>query len=204
MGLYSIRLTAKKEYSKIQKSERKLNLLKQNFNADVPNKVWISDVTLLKLKDRYYYLCAIIDLYSRKVISYNISRSDNTHLITETLRGAIACRHAKGVIFHSDRGSSYVSYTAAKVMKKNGIVQSFSKKGTPHDNAVMESFFASLKREEYYRSNYRSEVDLKRRIGKYIEFYNTERPHGTLGHMTPEEKEDSFRKAGAEKAILGE
>lgn len=88
-------------------------------------------------------------------------------------------------MFHSDQGSQYTSFAFRKLLAKHNISQSFSKKGKPHDSAVAEAFFASLKKEELYRTNYRSESDLKRCISKYMEFYNDKRSHRTLNFATP-------------------
>jgi transposase InsO family protein len=193
MGLYSIRQIAKKEYLAQVKREKKANLIKRNFQADAPNRVWVSDVTCFKVKDRYYYLCVAIDLYSRKVISHKVSKANNTHLVACTLRQALAYREPKGVVLHSDRGAPYVSYTIQKLLKDNGASQSLSNPGSPYDNAVAESFFNTIKREEYYRSNYKSEREFKECIENYVIFYNTSRPHISLNHQRPDQVEGSFQ-----------
>ena len=123
----------------------------------------------MKLKDRYY-LCAIVDLYSRKVIAHKVSTRNSTQLIT-TLRMAYDARTpGENLIFHSDQGSQYTSHAFRQLLKKLKITQSFSNAGTPHDNAVMESFFAVFKKEEFYRNNYRSEAELRKKIDEYITF----------------------------------
>lgn len=147
----------------------------------------------MKLKDRYYYLCAIVDLYSRKVIAHKVSTRNSTQLITATLRMAYDIRMpGDNLIFHSDQGSQYTSHAFRQLLKKLKITQSFSNAGTPHDNAVMESFFAVFKKEEFYRNNYRSEAELRKKIDEYIAFYNQKRPHTTLNLQTPEQYEDAF------------
>jgi transposase InsO family protein len=192
MGLYSIRMTSKSDYLKLRREERKVDLLKRNFNANAPDKVWVSDITCLKVRDRYYYLCAIIDLYSRKVLAHALSRSNSTRLAADTLRQALQDRQPKGAVLHSDRGSPYISYTFQKLLNDNAVAQSFSRPGHPCDNAVAESFFASVKKEEYYRSTYKSESELRERIGKYIVFYNTKRPHSALGNRIPDDVDRMF------------
>lgn len=97
-----------------------------------------------------------------------------------------------GLIFHSDRGSQYTSYTFQSLLKTYGVKQSFSPSGKPCHNAVMESFFASMKKEELYRTNYHSETEFKERVQKYIMFYNTEHPHSTLGYKAPNSYEKMF------------
>lgn len=193
MGLTSVSTTSKRQWKKMNSYERKANILKRQFHAEAPNCVWVSDVTCMKLKDRYYYLCAIVDLYSRKVIAHKISTRNSTQLITATLKMACNTRTpGENLIFHSDQGSQYTSYAFRQLLKKWKITQSFSNAGTPHDNAVMESFFAVFKKEEFYRSAYRSEAEMRKKIDEYIAFYNKKRPHTTLNLQTPEQYEDTF------------
>lgn len=101
------------------------------------------------------------------------------------------------LIFHSDRGSQYTSHRFRQLLHERSVVQSFSNSGKPHDNAVAESFFATFKKEEVYRKNYTSEMDFKRGVDSYIEFYNTHRPHRTLKNLTPCQVEDIFMKGNA-------
>lgn len=193
MGLSSVRSTAKQDYLKLQEPKKKKNVLHQQFSADKPNQIWVSDVTCFKLENRYLYTCVILDLFSRKVIAYKISRKNSTQLITATFK--IACELRKpeaGLIFHSDRGSQYTSHRFQQLLHEYACVQSFSNSGKPHDNAVAESFFASLKKEELYRKDYSSEMAFKQGIASYIEFYNTARPHRTLKNQTPCQVEALF------------
>jgi putative transposase len=193
MGLSSVSTTSKRQWKKSNSYERKSNILQRQFHAEAPNCVWVSDVTCMKLKDRYYYLCAIVDLYSRKVIAHKVSTRNSTQLITATLRMAYDTRMpGENLIFHSDQGSQYTSHAFRQLLKKLKITQSFSNAGTPHDNAVMESFFAVFKKEEFYRNNYRSKAELRKKIDEYIAFYNQKRPHTTLNFQTPEQYEDAF------------
>ena len=193
MGLSSVSTTSKRQWKKSNSYERKANILQRQFRAEAPNRVWVSDVTCMKLKDRYYYLCAIVELYSRKVIAHKVSTRNSTQLITATLRMAYDSRMpGENLIFHSDQGSQYTFHAFRQLLKKLKITQSFSNAGTPHDNAVMESFFAVFKKEEFYRSAYRSEAELRKKIDEYIAFYNQKRPHTTLNLQTPEQYEDAF------------
>ncbi len=193
MGLSSVSTTSKRQWKKSNSYERKANILQRQFHVDAPNCIWISDVTCMKLKDRYYYLCAIVDLYSRKVIAHKVSTRNSTQLITATLRMAYDSRMpGENLIFHSDQGSQYTSHAFRQMLKKLKITQSFSNAGTPHDNAVMESFFSVFKREEFYRRTYRSETEMCKKISEYIAFYNQKRPHTTLNLQTPEQYEDAF------------
>lgn len=195
MGLRSVRMTAKKEYLKLREPERKKNLLQQQFIADQPNQRWVSDVSCFKLKDHYLYVCVIIDLFSRKVIAYKISKKNSTQLITATFKMAYEERNPPtGLIFHSNRGAQYTSHRFQQLLHEHKVQQSFSRPGEPHDNAVAESFFASLKKEELYRRNITSDRAFQASVASYIEFYNTKRPHRTLKNLTPCQMEENFYK----------
>ena len=111
MGLSSVRSSAKQDYLKLQEPKKKKNVLHQKFSAEKPNQIWVSDVTCFKLENRYLYTCVILDLFSRKVIAYKISRKNSTQLITATFKMACELRKPEtGLIFHSDRGSQYTSH----------------------------------------------------------------------------------------------
>ena len=124
----------------------RLNLLQRNFNQSNPNVVWVSDFTYLKVRDTFYYLCAIIDLFSRKVISYHLSDQIDTDTLIYTFDQAYAERNCpKGLIFHSDQGIQYTNHRFREYLHTLGVTQSFSAPGYPLDNSVAESFFANLK-----------------------------------------------------------
>ena len=195
MGLSSVRTTAKKEYLKLREPERKKNLLQQQFTATQPHLRWVSDVSCFKLGDHYFYVCVIIDLFSRKVIAYKISKRNSTQLITATFKMAYEERQPpSGLIFHSDRGAQYTSHRFQQLLHEHNTEQSFSQPGKPHDNAVAESFFASLKKEELYRREHPSDRAFQASVASYIEFYNTKRPHRTLKNLTPCQMEENFSK----------
>lgn len=195
MGLSSVRSTAKKEYLKLRETERKKNILQQQFTADQPNQRWVSDVTCFKLRDHYFYICVIIDLFSRKVIAHKISKRNSTQLITAAFKMAYEKRQPpSGLIFHSDRGAQYTSHRLQQFLHKHNVEQSFSQPGKPHDNAVAESFFASLKKEELYRKDHPSDRAFQASVASYIEFYNSKRPHRTLKNLTPYQTEENFNK----------
>ena len=193
MGLSSVRTTAKQDYLKQTAKEKKKDMVRQQFYADRPNQIWVSDVTYFKLEQKHFYVCVIIDLFSRKVVSYKISKKNSTQLITATFKIACEARQpGPGLIFHSDRGSQYTSHRFQQLLHEHGMIQSFSDSGRPHDNAVAESFFASFKKEELYRKNYSSEKEFKQGVDSYIIFYNQQRPHRTLKNQTPEQVEAAF------------
>lgn len=194
LGLESIRENAKKDYKKRQEYQRK-NLLNQNFTASRQNEIWVSDITYFKVKDYAIYFCVIIDLFSRKVIGYRVSRKCSTHLATATFREAFQNReNPSNLTFHSDRGGQYVSVAFCTLLRKCGVKHSFSKSGCPHDNAVAETFFATFKKEEAYRRDYSSESDFRKSVEKYISFYNDIRPHQTLAYKAPSRFEELYGK----------
>ena len=192
LGLYSIRTDAKKLY-KTQQQRKKQNLLNREFNADHPNQIWVSDITYFRIKDSWMYLCAIIDLFSRRVVGYRISRTASTQLVTTTFRDAYAKRgNPKNLTFHSDRGGQYISDALSKLLQQFGVKQSFSATVRPHDNAVAEAFFATFKKEEAYRREYTSEKHFRKSVDEYIRFYNEVRPHQTLKYKTPQGFEAAY------------
>lgn len=194
LGLKSIREDAKSSYQ-WQQARMKRNLLEREFTAKRMNEKWVSDITYFKVNNYGIYLCVIIDLFSRKVVGYRVSRKSSTHLATATFRKAFADRgKPKDLIFHSDRGSQYISNAFRDLLMECGVKQSFSFTGRPHDNAVAETFFATFKREEAYRRNYTSENDFRKSVDEYIRFYNEKRPHATLAYKTPIRFEETYGK----------
>lgn len=152
LGISSVTTTAKKEYKRWEKGQNK-NFLQQQFQTERPNQVWVSDITVFKFRDKYYYLCVIIDLFSRKVISHRISHKSSTQLLTKTFKQAYADRQPKAeLMFHSDRGTQYMFCAFVHLLEDFGVEQSFSRTACPHDNAVAEAFFFIFKKEELYRA----------------------------------------------------
>ena len=138
----------------------------------------MSDITYFKIKNAWVYLCAIIDLFSRKVVGYRVSHAASTRLVTATFRNAYEERsNPKNLTFHSDRGGQYISAAFSKLLQQYNVKQSFSASGTPLDNAVAETFFATFKKEETYRREYTSERHFRKSVDEYIRFYNEVRPH---------------------------
>lgn len=191
IGLSSIRETSKKTYDK--ERQKLKNRIKRNFDTDRPNQVWVSDITYFYYNNKSYYICVIIDLYARMVIGYKIGNKNSTQLTKATFKKAYKFRNpGSNLIFHTDRGSNYRSKAFCDYLKKLNITQSFSNPYTPYDNSVMESFFVSLKREELYRTRYRSEREFKTAIDNYMTFYNTKRPHEKNMYKTPAQKEAEY------------
>lgn len=161
--------------------------LKRNFPLSAPNLVWASDITYLKAGGRWYYLCIIMDLFSRKVISWELSAKADARLVIDTFKKAYGKRDAPyGLMFHSDHGCQYTSFLFRRLLDSLNVVQSFSKKGCPFDSACCECFFKYLKKEETNKRTYPSFRELKLSVFGYIDgYYNSRRPHGTLGMLTP-------------------
>lgn len=199
MGLISIRQDAKDLYDKEQKKYK--NHLNQEFTTTRPNEVWVSDVTYFKFKTQVFYICAILDLYSRMVVGFRISHKNSTQLTKGTFRQAYENRKPENnLLFHTDRGSNYRSKTFCSYLKSLGVTQSFSRAHVPYDNSVMESFFSSLKREELYRTKYRSENEFRTAVKNYMIFYNEKRPHAKNGYKTPAKREIEFSSKRAKKS----
>ena len=188
---FSIRGGAKALYE--LNLSRKENILKQQFTVTRPNEVWVSDVTELSFDGKRIFLCVIIDLFARKVIAYRGSDKNNTPLTKKTFDMAYKTREPKqNLLFHSDQGANYTSRTFRMFLKEKGVEQSFSRAGMPYDNSVCESFFGIFKQEEFYRTNYRSEIEVKKGINSFMKFYNSERPHSLLRYRTPDAYEAEY------------
>ena len=167
------------------------NLLERNFTAEVPDKVWVSDITYLASRTGWLYLTVIIDLFSRMVVGWALSSSLSHEMVVAALKRAVKNRRpAKGLIFHSDRGVQYACTDFCKELDKNQFIQSMSRKGDCWDNAVAESFFGIMKTELTYHEQYEDHQDTLHSIFEYIEaFYNRQRKHSTLGYLSPVEYE---------------
>ena len=169
------------------------NKLKQQFLQTAPNLVWVSDVTYVRVSRQFYAICVIIDLFSRKVLSYKIAENNTTELVMATFVDAFESRECpEGLLFHSDQGTQYTSYKFRTFLRKLGVKQSYSYPGMPYDNAVAESFFASMKVEELSHHFYDDPEELFREVAEYIEFFNSKRIHQKLGYRTPDKIEEMY------------
>jgi putative transposase len=151
------------------------------------NERWASDITYLWTNQGWLYRAVVMDLYSRRIIGWSMSRHMSRHLVVNALSMALDQRRpGDDLIHHSDRGVQYMSDDFQDLMKKNGITCSMSGKGSCYDNAVVESFFASLKRERTRRNKYRTRDEARADVFDYIErFYNRKRRHGYVGNISP-------------------
>ena len=154
---------------------------------------WCGDVTQVNINDNKFYICVILDLFSRKVIAYRISSQNNDALTVNTFKSAYENRgNPKGLTFHSDQGVNYTSNQYRNLLHSLKVVQSFSKKGTPYDNAVIEGFFSNMKQDDLNSRDLEYYDDLKEAVDNYIDYYNNDRPHRTLNNKTPNEYENDF------------
>lgn len=201
LGLSSVRVDAKKQFKRKQQYEKQ-NLLKREFSAGHPNQIWVSDITYFKVKSYWVYLCIILDLYSRKIVGWRVSRNMSTNLVTATFKVAFQERgQPQNLTFHSDRGKQYMSKALTSLFQKYGVKQSFSATARPLDNAVAETFFSTFKREEAYRKDYTSEQHFRRSVEEYIRFYNEVRPHQTLNYKTPQAFEEAYKPVLSESDV---
>ena len=163
------------------------NLVSQNFSIGEPNKLWLSDITYIYTREGWLYLSVVMDLFNREIISWAMDKRLKRQLVIDACERAILKRRPdEGLIFHSDRGSQYASGEFWRLLRNQRITQSMSGKGNCYDNAVMESFFDTLKTELVYPSHFDTRKEAKQKIFEYIEiFYNRPRLHSSLGYKTP-------------------
>ncbi len=174
------------------------NILAQDFKANAPNQKWVADITYLPTLSGWVYLAVVIDLFSRKVVGWEMSSRLTTPLVTSALKKAIEARQPQTseLIHHSDRGCQYTSEAFQKIMRTTNITCSMSRTGCCYDNAVVERFFWSLKHEWTKFEEFENLDAASLNVFKYIEtFYNSERIHQTLGYQTPDQFETDHRAA---------
>jgi transposase InsO family protein len=167
------------------------NHLKRDFQQHQPNSAWVGDISYVKTSSGFLYLAVVIDLYSRMVVGWSVQPHMRAELVDDALKMALGRRKAApGLLFHSDRGSQYTSVAFRKTCDKFGIQQSMSKKGDCWDNAVSESFFATIDRELLSDGRSWSPERSRLEIFTYIEtYYNRIRLHSTLDYLSPSEFE---------------
>lgn len=178
----------KKRYSSYKGDQGKVapNVLNRKFEADDPNRKWVTDVTEFRVGDRKLYLSPIMDLFDRQIISHTISSSPNLQLTNASLREALNClEHGQRPLVHSDQGFQYQHASWRTLLEGAGAVQSMSRKANCYDNAVMENFFGHLKEELFHRVRFLSTDALTAALHEYIHWYNTERISTKLKGLSP-------------------
>src|SRR4051794_5685856 len=169
------------------------DLVDRAFLAAAPNRLWVADITYLRTWEGWLYLVAVQDIYSRRIVGWAMADHMRTELVTDALQMALARRRpAPGLIWHSDQGSQFVSLAFGQQARAAGIAQSMGSRGDCFDNAVAESFFATLKKELIHGRSWPTKAELRTEVFEYIEiFYNRQRRHGTLGMRSPADFENS-------------
>ena len=167
------------------------NVLNREFDVNKPNKAFVSDITYVWTQEGWLYLAVVIDLFSRKVVGWSMSSRMKAQLVCDALTMAMWQRRPDaGLIVHSDRGSQYASKQYRKLLMESDFVGSMSRKGDCWDNAVVESFFGSLKQERVQWRSYQTRREAQQDILNYIAmFYNSNRLHSTLGYLSPNDFE---------------
>jgi len=192
LGLKSVIGSSNKNYQHIQSYLRREQSFCDAQSVTDINQIWVSDTTAILINNTYYYVCVYIDLFSRLVLSWSISRNNSTQLTKRAFLRAYTARQPKcPLTLHTDNGKCYTSYSFNRILSKHNINHSYSRPYHPHDNAVAESFFKTLKREAIFLTGYpRSLYALTTIINDYIDRYNATRPHESLGYLSPKQYEE--------------
>ncbi len=165
------------------------NLIKSRQIRAV-NEVWVADLTYIRIRSSFVYLAALLDLYSRRIVGWAISKRIDTELCVTALQMALDNRRARGCVHHSDRGVQYASARYVALLRKHGLEISMSGRANPYDNAFMESFYKTLKYEEVHLWNYETYEDVIERLPFFLEeVYNRKRLHSSIGYVPPVEFE---------------
>ena len=170
------------------------NILQQVFIAAQKNLVWVGDITYIPTRHGFLYLAIFIDVFSRKVVGWSMDTRIKDSLVMSAFYQAVGREHPeKGLIVHTDRGSQYTSQRFSALLLRYGCRHSMSRKGNPYDNAIMESFYRTLKRELVQGADYDNPEQARMDIFKYIEtYYNTKRIHSALGYLSPTQFESQY------------
>lgn len=162
------------------------NLLHQNFTAEGINKIWVSDFTYIPTDEGWLYLCSVLDICSRRIVGWAVSKNIDRHLAIAALNSAVENRKPEPeFIFHTDRGCQYASSDFRNAVAAAGGIQSMSAKGNPYDNACAESFFKSLKVECISRHHFDTREQAEKAVARYMLFYNRKRIHASLNYVSP-------------------
>lgn len=186
-------LRRKHSYKKTGKEKKDVapNILNRNFNPLFPNIAWTSDITYIPTRSGWVYLCSVMDLFSKKIIAWEVSDSPDSELVISSIKKAIKIRNPnKGLLVHSDQGCQYTSNKYIDFIKENNFIQSMSRRGNCWDNACIESFFGHLKNEWLWDFKFYSIKEVRFSVFDYIDgFYNTRRFHAGNDNMPPVEYE---------------
>jgi len=170
------------------------NVLDRNFNPEVPNQAWVSDITYVRTHEGFLYVATVLDLFSRRIVGWSMDKNIDRHLVIRALMMAVWKRQPKEtVLVHSDQGSQYGSADYLSFLRENNLKPSMSRRGNCHDNAVAESFFATFKKRVTQRKIYSTRSDAKTEIFNFIEmFYNPIKRHSHTGGVSPVKFEEDY------------
>ena len=188
MGLYARGTRYRyQHYHKTTNNEERPNLLNQIFEAEGKNQIWIGDITYVHTNRGYLYLAVFLDVYSRRVVGWSMERRMKESLVIQAFLQAYGREKPQaGLIVHTDQGSQYTGGGFRSILNTYGVTHSNSRKGNPYDNAMMESFYRTLKRELIQGADFETPEQAKKEIFQYIElYYNTKRMHSALGYLAP-------------------
>jgi transposase InsO family protein len=171
------------------------NVLDRQFVQESADRVWLADITYVWTREGWLYLACVLDTYSRMIVGWSMSERMGKDLVLDALRMALGRRRpdaGSGLMHHSDRGSQYASAAFQELLREEKITCSMSRKGNCWDNAMMESFFATLKKERIYQEDYATRPQARASVFDYIErFYNRQRRHSALGYLSPAQYEEA-------------
>jgi putative transposase len=194
-----IRAKTARKFRRTADSNRDLpvadNLLDRQFDPESPNEAWVADITYIPTREGWLYLAAVEDLYSRRVVGWSMAEHLGSRLVVDALALAVQRRlPGEGLLAHSDRGSQYASDHYQRLLARHGITCGMSRRADCWDNAPMESFFASLKKELVHDADFATRAEARAAIVEYVEvFYNSQRRHSSLGYVSPAEYERKNR-----------
>jgi putative transposase len=196
MSIRSVVMRKYRHYSSIEDRTDRENIINQEFGSDRPNERWATDITYIKTRsDGWTYLASVVDLCTKRIVGFKYAKKMTADVAIAAIENALHSQgYPRGVILHSDQGCQYTCEAFAELVNQYGLIHSFSKRGCPYDNAVMESFHATLKKEEVNRQRYRDYSTASLRIFDYIEgWYNRTRLHSSIGYRTPVQFENELK-----------
>ena len=172
------------------------DLVNRRFSADAPDRLWLADITYVPTVQGFLYLAILLDAFSRRIVGWSMASNLRTELVLDALEMALSQRRPQGVVHHSDQGSQYTSLAFSRRCRDAGVLPSITKAGDCFDNAMAESFFASLECELIDPTPFRDRGHAKSGLFQYIEgWYNPHRRHSGIGHRSPVDFEKTYRKA---------
>jgi putative transposase len=176
---------------------RAVDLVDRRFYTNGPDRLWVADITYIPTWSGFLYLAMVLDVYSRRVVGWSMETHLRTELILAALNMALTQRRPSEVIHHSDRGCQYTSYAFGKRCREAGVMPSMGSVGDAYDNAMAESFFATLERELLNRRRFKSQTEAKMAVFEWIEgWYNPHRRHSSLGYRSPVNYERAHQRSG--------